>query len=509
MGNSGPNVVVLALDEVGHATAAELSSAHKTVLLDTSTPGGFRVMRFEQGQSYTIESRESIDVAQIETAITTFFEKEPACDTLIVIAGAAGQREWLSHVSAFQATFARDFFLPLVALKGALPRMMTTGGCKIVVVLPRSGLLVDDRHAAATCAHWALRRICQSLRAEAKPHHIDVRLMFAPQRRQNGSATTLSSAYEADALADDLARVLEADGDGADRVRRCDRLRYVKRQLFPNGRAAHEQPDRNGPSQEPENEARPRSAVITGASSGLGRELARRYAPQVDALHLVGRNTEALEALRRELAQYGRCDIRLGSVDLADPVATADFAAQLECTEALINCAGFSVVGPIAEIPLEWFKANMAVNFLAPVILTCAALKGQTRPRQIVNVLSTTAIAGRKGHGSYSATKAALWAFTQMLRGAAPQGVKVLEAIPATFASDFAHNTVKVGGKRDRPRAEPAGQDTRHGVTSAMVAERIESAVRRGDRRVYIPFKAHLFLSLEALAPALFRRLFK
>jgi hypothetical protein len=96
-----------------------------------------------------------------------------------------------------------------------------------------------------------------------------------------------------------------------------------------------------------------------------------------------------------------------------------------------------------------------------------------------------------------------------MLRGTAPADVKVLEAIPATFASDFAQNTVKVGARREKPRGEQAGPDTRHGVTSAMVADRIENAARRGDRRVCVPFNARLFLSLEALSPALFRKLFK
>ncbi|UCD53209.1 MAG: SDR family NAD(P)-dependent oxidoreductase [Phycisphaerales bacterium] len=509
MGDSRPNVVVLAMDKVGHATAVELSSSCKISLLDCSDHSEYRVVRCEQGRGNTIESRESTDLARTEAALTTFFEETPGCDALVVIAGAPEQDDWLGQVSAFQESFSREFFLPLVAVKAALARMTAAGTGRIVMVLPRSGLFADDRHASASCAHWALRRVCQSLRAEAEASHIGVHLTFAPERRPNGSPATTFSAYEIKELAANLARLLEAHGDDVTGVCTYDRLLYVKRQLFPNGGKAPIQRDRNTASEKRGERARPRSALITGASSGLGRELARRYASHVDVLHLVARNTPALEELRRELTTSGRCDVRLANVDLADPVATAHYAAQLECTDALVNCAGFSVVGPIAQIPLEWFKKNMAVNFLAPVILTYAALNGQNKPRHIVNVLSTTAVAGRKGHGCYSATKAALWAFTQMLRGAVPAEVHVLEAIPATFTSDFARNTVKVAAGRGEPRAEQAGQDTRHGVTSAMVAERIESALGRGDKRVYVPFNARLFLSLEALVPALFRRLFQ
>lgn len=502
MDNGGNNLVALALDEAGCATAEKLSSQRRILLMDCSDSSVFRAVRYERGQASVVESRASSGLTQAETAVAAFLEKTPGCDTLIVLAGTSPLDDWLRRVAAFEQSFAREFFLPLVAVKAVLPRMMAQKAGRIIVALPKSGLLADSRSAPATCAHWALRRVCQSLRAEMGAHGISVHLAFSHERRPNGMNGTFDG-HGPEELAADLAHMLAASGnEGATMVRRGDRLLYAKRQLFPLGSAS----DGNGHHAEP---GKPRTTVITGASSGLGRELARRCAPHVDILQLVGRNMQALEELRRELARVRSCEVHLAGVDLADPLATADFAKRLECTDTLINCAGFSVVGRITDVPLDLFRKNMAVNFLGPVVLTCAALAQPTVPRRIVNILSTTAVAGRKRHGSYSATKAALWAFTQMLRDVVPAGVQVVEAIPATFASDFARNTVAIATGPGKPRAEQSARGTRHGVTSAMVAEKISNAMRRGNRRVYVPFNARLFLSLEAVAPSLFRRLFK
>jgi short-subunit dehydrogenase len=509
MRDSEPSVVVLAMDQVGYATATKLSFARRILLMDCSDASAYRAVRFERGQSCLIESCESTCLAHTEAAVAARLEKTPESDTLIVIAGASGGDNWPGQVSAFRRSFEREFFLPLMAVKAVLPRMAATGAGKIVVVLPKSGLFADPRNASATCAHWALRRVCQSLRVEVKPRNIGVHLVFESEQRRNGSQAATPSVPEVERLSADLTRVLSATGADTVSLHTLDRLRYMRRQLFPEGIGVNRRWSRRRQSVQPTPQAGPRTAVITGASSGLGSELARCYAEHVDVLRLVGRDISALSELREELTTTGQCDVRIDSVDLADPTATADYAAQLEYTDILINCAGFSVVGEIIDISLEWFRKNMAVNFFAPVALSCAALGKQAKPRRIVNVLSTTAVAGRRGHGCYSATKAALWAFTQMLRAAVPPGVHVVEAIPATFASGFARNTVKVAAGQSKPHSERSSQGNGHGVTSAMVAEKIEDGIRLGRERICVPFNARLFLFLEAVTPALFRRLFK
>jgi short-subunit dehydrogenase len=228
---------------------------------------------------------------------------------------------------------------------------------------------------------------------------------------------------------------------------------------------------------------------------------------------LVGRDEAALEALGQEIERTTDCVLTAAKVDLSDPQAVVRFAAGVDDVDLLINCAGFSVVGEVKDIPLELYRHNMAVNFLAPVLLTGRLLGRATRPSTVINVLSTTAIAGRRRQASYSATKAALWAYTCILRRTAPVGTRVVEVLPATFASRFAANTVRVGADGTKTTGREAahlssGQEAR-GLTSAVVASKVYDAVEAGKDRVFVPFEAKLFLVLETVAPWLFRRLFK
>lgn len=160
------------------------------------------------------------------------------------------------------------------------------------------------------------------------------------------------------------------------------------------------------------------------------------------------------------------------------------------------------------DVSVELFRRNMTVNFLAPVLLTEALCRKDQPPHRVVNVLSTTAISGRKNHGSYAASKAALWAYTKILRRTLSSGTEVMEVLPATFASSFASNTVH--GRSDKESAAPAVADAqhRHGLTSQTVAAKVYSASERGDRYLFVPYKARMFHLLEAVTPALFRRMF-
>ena len=250
------------------------------------------------------------------------------------------------------------------------------------------------------------------------------------------------------------------------------------------------------------------NVIITGASSGLGRELARLYARDAEALYLVGRNHAALSQLREELVQKWRRTVHIARVDLGDLRALRDYTATVDHVDVLVNCAGFSVVGTVQDVPLDLFRRNMTVNCFAPVLLTEAFLRKDHPPRRIVNILSTTAIAGRRRQGSYSATKAALWAYTRLLRHAVPKGTRVTEILPATFASGFTANIVNVEAGGQTPATGPKGGQSAHGLTSRIVAAKTCRALEQGRRRLFIPRKAKLFHALEAVAPRLFRRLF-
>lgn len=92
--------------------------------------------------------------------------------------------------------------------------------------------------------------------------------------------------------------------------------------------------------------------LITGASSGIGRELARRLAPQCGSLVLVGRDRDRLEALREELAAGG-CSVTAVSADLSRRESCQALFADHPVVDLLINNAGFGDFGPFWETSLD------------------------------------------------------------------------------------------------------------------------------------------------------------
>jgi short-subunit dehydrogenase len=229
----------------------------------------------------------------------------------------------------------------------------------------------------------------------------------------------------------------------------------------------------------------------------------------LEKLYLVGRNEASLEELREEITLASPCQVQVARLDLASGEAIVEFASGVNDADLVINCAGFSVVGQVKDVPLEMFRKNMAVNFLGPVILTCEFLKKPVKPRVVVNVLSTTAVAGRRMHGCYSSTKAALWAFTRILRRVTSPEICVLEVLASTFASRFANNTIRVGGPGHKRETVSTRAGRGRGLTSRAVADKIYEAVQTGREYVFVPFAARLFLALETTAPSAFGRLFK
>ncbi len=163
----------------------------------------------------------------------------------------------------------------------------------------------------------------------------------------------------------------------------------------------------------------PLTAVITGASSGIGEATARRLAREPGArLVLVARREERLQALAQTLP----APCTWLALDLTDEEAPAQVAAhvQEQCEgrlTLLVNNAGAAWRAPFAEGGYANVKRTMTLNFDAQVRLTEALLPllRACAPSAVVNVSSTAARATRPGTGSYSASKAALTAWSDAL----------------------------------------------------------------------------------------------
>ena len=188
------------------------------------------------------------------------------------------------------------------------------------------------------------------------------------------------------------------------------------------------------------------TAVITGASSGIGAAFARRLAARGYRLVLVARREERLRALADELRRRHGVGVEVLVADLARPEGIARVEARLAADGAvdlLVNNAGFGTVGPFAESDLERQLAMIAVHVTATARLTRAVLPGMlARGRgAVINVASIAAFLPAPGNATYSATKAYAKVFSQglatELRGT---GVRVQALCPGFTRTEF-HST--------------------------------------------------------------------
>jgi NAD(P)-dependent dehydrogenase (short-subunit alcohol dehydrogenase family) len=167
----------------------------------------------------------------------------------------------------------------------------------------------------------------------------------------------------------------------------------------------------------------PRTAIITGASRGLGLALARALADRGWRLVVDARGADALELARRDLAE--RTDVVAIAGDVAD---ASHRAALIDAAggriDALVNNA--SVLGPspqpaLADYPLAVLGDVLRVNTLAPLALVQAALPALPEDARVVNVTSDAAVEAYEGWGGYGSSKAALEQLTRVLAVERPQ----------------------------------------------------------------------------------------
>jgi short-subunit dehydrogenase len=236
-------------------------------------------------------------------------------------------------------------------------------------------------------------------------------------------------------------------------------------------------------------------AVVTGASSGIGRSYAERLASNGMDVVVVARRLEALNALKREL-ERGGARVRTIVADLARAEDVQRLGAELATlpVELLVNNAGVAHYMPFAQLPVERARELVDVNALAPVLLTRAVIPGMVERGRgaIINVASLLAFSGaaRAPHlpqrAVYAATKAFLVTLTEILAAElAGTGVKIQVVCPGVVRSEF-HSRQGIDMSQV-PRMEPdqivtaSLSDLERGVVVSIPAMPDESAKARFD----------------------------
>lgn len=248
--------------------------------------------------------------------------------------------------------------------------------------------------------------------------------------------------------------------------------------------------------------------LLTGASSGIGRELARELAVRGASLALSARRTDLLETLADELEGGGHRRPLLFEGDLSERGAAETLAAAAEeglgGVDVLINNAGSGVGGYIATLgDREEARQAFETNYWSPLALIHALVPSMTERGSgaVVNVTSLAQVTTWPTFGGYAATKAALAVATETLAMEAKgTGIHVTEVIPGPVDTAIQGETRLAPGIDKMLGRVPLGD-------AGELAGLIAVALERGTARVIYPRRARLAYMLPGLVRSDLRRL--
>ena len=200
-----------------------------------------------------------------------------------------------------------------------------------------------------------------------------------------------------------------------------------------------------------------RTALITGASRGLGLALARALATEGWALILDARGAEALEAARAELGDLTAVTAIPGDVtDAGHRRSLADAARELDGLDAVVNNA--SILGPspqpaLLDYPLDVIEDVYRANAIAPLAVLQAVREELKPGARIVNVTSDAAVEPYEGWGGYGSSKAALEQLTAILAAENPD-LRVYRVDPGDMRTRMHQEAFPDEDISDRPLPE-------------------------------------------------------
>jgi 2-deoxy-D-gluconate 3-dehydrogenase len=161
-------------------------------------------------------------------------------------------------------------------------------------------------------------------------------------------------------------------------------------------------------------------ALVTGASRGIGAEIATLFADAGADVGIVDRNAEGLEATRQAIARKDRrclaiqADLRTVEGPRTAGVRALDF---FETVDILVNNAGVIQIQSLLETTVEQWEETQAVNLRAPFLLAQVVVPGMIKQRhgKVINVSSLASVVGCEGHAAYSASKGGLNMLTRTM----------------------------------------------------------------------------------------------
>ena len=425
-------------------------------------------------------------------------------DGAILTVGVSSAKTAFDDFDAFRSTVDINFFGNIVPIRCLVNNSFLKNPGKICVLASTSGHFAGLNTNAYASSKWMLVNACSSIRAELAERGIALD-MVNPRTIKNirSSEFKTENGIDVSTVVSVITKALEKETGRDYFIPELYGMFHIIERLVPwlFDLTQHVTPHflRKGKYR-----WKTDTALITGASSGLGRELTKLYASSCSRIYVTARNMDALGELKNELKT--ECEIVPVKADFSESDSADKVVASIgDKIDLLINNAGHHVRASLLDVDLDVIRSTMQVNFYTPIRLITLLPSAHT----VVNIISTTAVSGRRNLGVYSSTKAGLWCFSKALRRSKGNGINVIDVIPATFSSSLMDKGDSSDDKNAVMNSSRLSSSS-EGLTSETVAKIVRSGIDKKADSIYIPnVKTRLYIMLEALAPKLFRKLFR
>lgn len=256
------------------------------------------------------------------------------------------------------------------------------------------------------------------------------------------------------------------------------------------------------------------TAIVTGAASGIGEQLAHALARRGSALALVDRDAERLERVAQALPASGGVKVTSYITDLADDAATHALGAALAAAHPdatlLVNNAGVALGGTFEQVTEEDFDWLLAINLRAPITLTRALLPVllASPGSHLVNVSSLFGLIAPPGQVAYATSKFGLRGFTEALRAELAGRVGVTVVHPGGIRTRIAETArVAAAAQAEITAAEQARYARLLSYPPERAAQEIAAAIEHRTPRLLISASARVPDVLARISPAGYHRL--
>ena len=243
-----------------------------------------------------------------------------------------------------------------------------------------------------------------------------------------------------------------------------------------------------------------KTALVTGASRGIGRAIALELAKNgLKRLIVVARNEDKLLEVAQEIASFN-VEVVILPLDLTQPIAVNTAIARTwrdyGPIHLLVNCAGVAHQKPFLQAKLPEVYQEISLNLMGLYTITRSVARRMASQREgtIVNVSSLMGKVAAPTMSTYSATKFAILGFTQALRGElAPYKIRVVALLPSLTDTDMVRGLKLFRGVLP--------------MTPQQVAQTLISGLEKNSAEILVGWQSHLAVWCQRLSPWLMEKI--